>query len=285
MDHQTSDSRAVDRATTSDETRAMEERYDRIFAGYPKSPTLLKIWRDVYGDDYPEGVDPFGFVTLTDLRQMAAALRVGSGQTILELGSGRGGPGIWVARETGASLIGVDLSPVGVAHANQRAAEAGLADRVRFQTGDMTALDFPDASFDAVFSVDAVGFVTDIVGLMRDIFRLARPGGAFVFTVRERHSQGPSLADWNRPSPSQPDYAGPLRAAGFVVESYAEPHDWYRRQLAVFNALVANEQQLRAEMGDASAAEYVRWGQTRPDELAKSKRIIAIARKPEERTR
>ena len=35
------------------------EGYNAMYAGIPKSKTLLHIWRDVYGDDYPEEVEPF----------------------------------------------------------------------------------------------------------------------------------------------------------------------------------------------------------------------------------
>jgi len=98
--------------------RAMEVKYDRLFAGYAKSPTLLKIWRDAYGDDYPEDVEPPGYVTLTDLRRIALSVAAGPGQTIVDLGCGRGGPSLWVARQTGANLVGIDLSSTGIAHAN-----------------------------------------------------------------------------------------------------------------------------------------------------------------------
>lgn len=43
---------------------------------------------------------------------MADALRVGPGQKIADLGCGRGGPGQWIARATGAGLVGIDVSEV-----------------------------------------------------------------------------------------------------------------------------------------------------------------------------
>jgi cyclopropane fatty-acyl-phospholipid synthase-like methyltransferase len=43
-----------------------------------------------------------------------------------------------LARETDASLIGVDFSPVAVDQAAHRAALFGLADRARFTVGDLT---------------------------------------------------------------------------------------------------------------------------------------------------
>jgi hypothetical protein len=38
--------------------RAMEVKYDRLFAGYAKSPTLRQLWRDAYGGDFPDNAEP-----------------------------------------------------------------------------------------------------------------------------------------------------------------------------------------------------------------------------------
>jgi len=48
------------------------------------------------------------------------------GQTLVDLGCGRGGPGLWLAREAGALLIGVDFSPVAADQATHRAVLFGL---------------------------------------------------------------------------------------------------------------------------------------------------------------
>lgn len=88
------------------------ELFNVGFAGWSRSPTLRHVWRKVYGADYPEEVDPFSFVTLTDLRRISHELRVGPGQIFADLACGRGGPGLWIARESGATLVGIDFSRV-----------------------------------------------------------------------------------------------------------------------------------------------------------------------------
>ena len=50
-----------------------------MYEGQAKSPTLRRIWAEVYGDDYSADADPFSFVTLTDLRWMALELAVSPG--------------------------------------------------------------------------------------------------------------------------------------------------------------------------------------------------------------
>jgi ubiquinone/menaquinone biosynthesis C-methylase UbiE len=95
------------------------------------------------------------------LRRMAQGLAAGPGATIIDLGCGRAGPSLWVARETGASLVGVDLASVGIAQASRRAQELGMADRARFEVGDCTALRFAARTFDAAMSVEVLWMVPD----------------------------------------------------------------------------------------------------------------------------
>src|SRR3712207_6401443 len=82
---------------------------------YVDSPTRRRIRREVYGDEYPDNVDPRSYVTWTELRRIAHELGVGPGARFIDLGCGPGGPGLWVARETGAAVVGIDLEAVGVA--------------------------------------------------------------------------------------------------------------------------------------------------------------------------
>jgi hypothetical protein len=81
------------------------DRYAAIYDGFAQSPTLRRIWATAYREDYPAEAEPHGFVTLTDLRRMAEALALGPHDTFADVGCGRGGPGLWIARQTGASFI------------------------------------------------------------------------------------------------------------------------------------------------------------------------------------
>jgi hypothetical protein len=94
----------------------------------PENPTRLAIFRQVYGLEYPEEVAPRSFITMPLLRRMAQGLAVGPEATIIDLGCGRAGP-VSGSRETGASLVGVDLASAGTAQASRRAQELGLADQ------------------------------------------------------------------------------------------------------------------------------------------------------------
>src|SRR5262249_38183138 len=53
----------------------------------------------------------------------------------------------------------------------------GVADRVRFELGDYTATSFPDASFDAVWTLESLCHAPDKPAFLREARRLLRPGG------------------------------------------------------------------------------------------------------------
>ncbi len=91
-----------------------QEKHNRIIANLKKafniaykgkkSQSLRYIYREVYGDDYPEEADPDSYVTVTELQNFARHLDVGLGRTFIDLACGRGGPGMWIARKIGANF-------------------------------------------------------------------------------------------------------------------------------------------------------------------------------------
>jgi ubiquinone/menaquinone biosynthesis C-methylase UbiE len=209
--------------------------FDAIFRGQP-GKVNSRIWKEAYGDDYPEEAEPFSFVTKTDLARIVHSLAIGPGSTLVDLGCGRGGPGLWLARETGADLIGIDLSPIAIARANQRATELGLAGRARFLQGDLCATGLPDQSCDGAISIDVIMYVQDQSAVMREAARILRPGPSFVFTAFE--GRDAEL------------YRIPLHDNGFNVEVYEEKPDWQRRQLILYKRTVDEQAALTEEMGE-----------------------------------
>ncbi len=69
-------------------------------------------------------------------RHLAAKLLLEPGQRVLDIGSGWGGLAFYLARIGGGEVTGLTLSGEQVKTANRRAAEAGLAERVRFHLRD-----------------------------------------------------------------------------------------------------------------------------------------------------
>lgn len=114
-------------------------------------------------------------------------LTLSGDERILDVGCGRGAVLLLAAqRLTTGRAIGIDIWRRGdqsgnAAEATLRNARAeGVADRVEVQTADMTALPFPDGSFDVVVSNIAIHNVSDRARRARaisEIVRVVRPGG------------------------------------------------------------------------------------------------------------
>ena len=102
-------------------------------------------------------------------------------QRVLEIGCGAASSSRWLATQ-GAWPVAVDLSAGMLRHARLGAARTGI-DVPLIQT-DAMALPFADGRFDIAFTAfGAVPFVDDSGAVMREVFRVLRPGGRWVFSA------------------------------------------------------------------------------------------------------
>jgi ubiquinone/menaquinone biosynthesis C-methylase UbiE len=178
---------------------------------------------------------------------------------------------MWVARATGALLTGVDISPVAVAQAADRAASFGLADRAQFQVGEFAATGLPGATFDAAMSVDVLWLAPDKSAALREVARILRPRGRFVFTSWDFATSPP-----DEPQPS--DHRPLLRAAGFVVEAYALDTSFEARFRALLKAYEAERLALRSELGAERAERMIAHYQRRLGLFPGMQRILVVGR-------
>lgn len=104
------------------------------------------------------------------------AARVTQGTRLLDAGCGAGLVSV-LASFRGAQVTAFDASPGLLAVARQRLPGADVRE------GDLEALPFADASFDAVVAVNSVFYAADMAAAMRELVRVARPGGRVVITA------------------------------------------------------------------------------------------------------
>lgn len=101
-----------------------------------------------------------------------------SNQTVLEVGSGRGGGASFVARYLNpASMTGVDFSRRAVEFCQQ----THSVDNLRFVQGDAESLPFSDESFDAVINVESSHCYGAMQAFLKEVSRVLRPDGRFLF--------------------------------------------------------------------------------------------------------
>ena len=216
-----------DLAAAADMSAPTAAEFDQAFSAATASAGIRRVWQ-LAAPDLPPEVEPFSFVSADLLCHVAQALHLSPGQTLVDLGCGRGGPGLWLAREAHVSLVGVDFSPVAVAQATHRAALFRLADRARFIVGDLTRTRLPDASADAAVSIDAFHFAGNPSAAAAEARRILRPAGRLVLTNWQ-----PKVPDDARlPVRSRINWPQLLHSAGFAgieMEDRPEWHDLFTR--------------------------------------------------------
>jgi SAM-dependent methyltransferase len=153
-----------------------------------------RSWWDAEADDYQAEHGTFlaGGSTVGDFVWCPEGLREADvhllggvaelvGRRVLEVGAGAAQCSRWLAT-VGARPVALDLSAGQLRHARAQAGAAGVS--VPLVQADATRLPFADASVDLACSAfGAVPFVADSVALHREVGRVLRPGGRWVFSV------------------------------------------------------------------------------------------------------
>jgi SAM-dependent methyltransferase len=146
-----------------------------------------RLWWDGAARDYQ--VEHGGFLGDADfmwsperVREADVRLLGGvDGKRVLEVGAGAAQCSRWLVGQ-GAHPIGIDLSASQLAHARTLDARTGIA--TTLVQADAQRLPFANASFDLACSAyGAVPFVADSAAVMREVARVLKPGGRWVFSV------------------------------------------------------------------------------------------------------
>ena len=259
---------------------AVRTGYDAVYAALPRSDTFNRLWRsNAYRDDFPAEFAHIGFLTLSEARRLLALLAPGPGEVVVDVACGTGGPGLWIAQQTGTSLIGVDPSPAGLAAARQRAARTGLDDRSRFEQGSFEHTHLTGSSADVVMSIEAFQYAPNKRAGLREFARILRPGGRLGLICFEAD---PTKAAGLPILGVDPviDYRPLLKSAGFDVVAYEETPGWAERVEAAFSAIVSAADTLAAEMGEQASASAVAEAMITLEIQPYPRRILAVASRP-----
>lgn len=109
--------------------------------------------------------------------RLLPSLQLAPQMTVLDVGSGLGGPSRQVARTSGCTVVGVDITVAYVETAQALTSAAGLDARVSFICTDIATLDRSD--FDAAYTMHVQMNVADKKTFFTDIARHLRPGARF----------------------------------------------------------------------------------------------------------
>lgn len=212
---------------------------------------LITLLEDVWGDGWLSPGGP------EELARLVAPVDF-TGKSVLDIGCGVGGLDVALVCNHGAAYVtGIDVEDGVLAQARQRVAKANLSDRVGVVKIVPGALPFAPTSFDIVFSKDSIVHIPDKLSLMKDVFRVLKPGGWFVASDwLIGHDDKPSSAmqayieseglDFGMASPER--YRQAMAAAGFHNITITSRNAWYHQTAKT------ELERLQGPMGDKAAA-------------------------------
>jgi sarcosine/dimethylglycine N-methyltransferase len=125
------------------------------------------------------GLDQFhtrGLAATADLAKLAG---ITAEMSVLDVGSGVGGPARFLAATCGCRVTGVDLSEPFVEAARYLTVRTGQGGQVSFQAASALELPFDDASFDVALLQHVAMNIADRAKLYREIRRVLKEGGRF----------------------------------------------------------------------------------------------------------
>jgi sarcosine/dimethylglycine N-methyltransferase len=124
-------------------------------------------------------LDQFHTRGLAATAELAGLAGITAEKSVLDVGSGVGGPARFLAATYGCRVTGIDLSEAFVEAARYLTERTGQEDLVSFQTGSALALPFAGGRFDVVLLQHVAMNIADRAGLYREVHRVLRPGGRF----------------------------------------------------------------------------------------------------------
>ena len=136
--------------TVKDELQARALFDQRYGAALP--PIARQIEQRVIGGDWGAN----GYTTMAQADTLARELDLSAADRLLDLGTGRGWPGLYLATRTGCQVVLTDLPLEGLRVAANRATREGLAARTAVVAAAASALPVQGGSFDAVIHTDVL---------------------------------------------------------------------------------------------------------------------------------
>jgi sarcosine/dimethylglycine N-methyltransferase len=162
-----------------------EQRVAQHYGSAGIAERILAALRAVQGAEAPvtpdalAPADHFHGGGLATTQELVAILQPQTGERLLDIGSGIGGPARWIANKFGVHVTGVDLTPQFCAAAEELNRATGLVDRVRIINGSALNLPVPDGEFHRAYSQNVIMNIDDKPRFYREAFRALRPGGVF----------------------------------------------------------------------------------------------------------
>jgi microcystin synthetase protein McyJ len=188
---------------------------DHLNEGYANEskPLWLNLGYWKHARTYPDAC-----IAMVELLGTRASLR--PGDHVLDVGIGFAEQAFVILDRFRVShIIGIDITPVHVDKARKRVAARGLEQQIDIRLGSATAMDFPEASFDAVLALECAFHFDTREAFFCEAYRALKPGGVI------------ALADMlPKPGKAKGVFTRLGRRYGHIrQENYYDRHEYARR--------------------------------------------------------
>lgn len=206
-------------------------------------------YEKIFGEDFVST----GGITTT--KEFVAMLDLKEGAYVLDVGCGIGGSAFLMKRDYGAKVLGFDLSVNMIDIAQERLAKHGMEADVKFEVQDATQIEYPNETFDVIYSRDTILHIEDKETLFANFLKWLKPGGKLM------------ISDYCcTPDEWSPDYAAYVKQRGYHLHSVANygkiiEKVGFENVQAIdktkdFISILSNELEIFAKIKDEFLAEF-----------------------------
>jgi LynF/TruF/PatF family peptide O-prenyltransferase len=227
-----------------------------------ESPVVIDTFNDGFAGRWHTRIVPDAPGPKCSEDYVACLLGLEPHHRLLDFGCGVGVVALSLARKTGCSVRGVNISTRQIEAARRLRDELALESQVEFDLSTGGRLPYPDESFDRIAFLESVCHVPDKAALMRELFRVLRPGGVLAgqdWLVTSSDLPQGEYDDWLRPIEASCEvsldtldgYRVLLERAGFENILTVDARDIYQGMATSFTR--PDGQPARVEGGDDMA--------------------------------
>ena len=241
-------------------TSAERAVFDRFSKRYElgQSEVMRSIERSVCGCDY----GATSWTTVAEARVITDILALRPGTRLLDVGSGSGWPGLYLAGEMGCDVTLTDLPITGLRIALKRVRADSISGTCWGSVADAAALPFRHGVFDAVTHSDVLCCLPEKLAVLKACRRVVRDGGKMVFSViliapdvsadgyEQAQAGGPPFIASGTPYPEL------LRQAGWQITDHRDlTADYQTTVTRMLGQLERHADAIARLFGDADAAD------------------------------
>ena len=234
------------------------------------SPANRLIRDSIWGKENDIGQQ--SFITPTYLDKLITRLGIKDTTHVLDVGSGAGGPAIYIAEKTGCRVSGIEINDVGVEVSKKLAKNFGLEEETEFHLGDAMKMPFKNNTYDLAISLNVMNVFSDKISLFKEVLRVLKPNGRWVvlsgtfeFFDDDNEAKDKLARGYLIPQhyDSLQSYRNKLNLAGFKIEEITEYVSDFRVQVKKWgDAYKKHRTDIAKEQGEENTQYHIEYFDT-----------------------